>query len=276
MNPATIGQSTRSLTDAIYKVEHFNNQDQKEREAMDMDTFHRQTLLQKMKEADESFKERQELAIQAEEERKRDQALAEARHKQEKELEDKYNKEIEDHWYWGGVLGKNERSEFTHADNHLDNLKDDNYHSVELSKGFRQITKHKPRHEKLSGYSKDAFVYKAPFREYSYDYSNDKLYPNDKRYLTEDNVLNLQQKCLSDNSVESAFERKFEEKTGETPTSEVKENFQSEVDPKLKEIYTKTLSPQENLPKENQVSLFTYWHCLILVIIFFLLFRNNN
>jgi hypothetical protein len=285
MNPATINQSSRLITDAIYANEYFENQDEKERTAITMDEFHRQTIVKQLEDYANRKKEiEKSISLSKEQEKLKENSSLE-REKYYKELELKHQWDpFKNHWYWGEYA--NEKSSITPSPTSIpsglsgsttniiiDNLDSDNVVKIELSPDYKTVDSGN-RLEVLEGTPiNSSCIYRAPFREYCYDYKNDKLIPNDKRYITDTNVLNLEQKCLNDNSETEAFNRKLEEKTEEKP--KIKEGFEDLVDSKLMKIYSKTLSPQDDLEKSEMklVSNFTYWQCLIIIIIFFLLFR---
>uniref|UniRef100_A0A6C0E7T1 Uncharacterized protein n=1 Tax=viral metagenome TaxID=1070528 RepID=A0A6C0E7T1_9ZZZZ len=274
MNPATINQSSRLITDAIYKYEYFENQDKQEREAITMDEFHRKEVLKQLEESANRTKELEKLISSSKEQEELRNKMASERDKYYKDLEQTHLWDpLKNHWYWGEYASVTPTPGPSQApknnDFNLDNLDSDNVVKVELSQDYTRIGR-SGNHKVLEGTPiNSGCVYRAPFREYCYDQKNDKLIPNDKRYVTDSNVLNLEQKCLdnnNNNTEEAAFNQKFKEKV------EMKEGFENILDPKLMQIYTKTLSPQDD-SGEKFISNFTYWHCLILIIIFFLLFR---
>jgi hypothetical protein len=271
MNPATINQSSRLITDAIYAKEHFENQDQKEREAITMDEFHRGEILRQFEENANRTKELEKLVLASKEEEELQKNKASERNKYYKDLEEKYQwTPLKSHWYWSEYLNNTPPPNDKNVPAYLDNLNSDNTVKIELSSDYKHINSGANVKVLEGAQIGTGCVYRAPFREYCYDHTNDKLIPNDKRYITDNNILNLEQKCLSNNGESEAFDQKFKEKI------ESKEGFENEnlLDSKLMSIYTKTLYPQEDL-EPGFISNFTYWHCLILVIIFFLLFRGN-
>jgi len=282
MNPATINQSSRLLTNSLYATEHFNDLDQKEREAMTMDEFHRQTYAKQLEENNRQRQELEENALRVEEDQKVKKDQAKERHEAVQKLEDEYYSNLQKNQWSGGSYNLDSgQDSYGPIDNHLDNLKSKTYHNVEISDSPKKIGKYNEAKDKIGTLIKKTFTYRAPFREYAYDVETDKLIPEGDRYVTDNNVLNLKSNCLKNNDIQEVFDQKYKEKTAaaaKKSSASTKESFVgSELDPKLMEIYTKTLSPQDELDnKAESSSIFSYSHCLILVIIFFLLFRNTQ
>lgn len=276
MNPATINQSSRLLTNSLYATEHFNDLDQKERDAMDMDEFHSQIYMKQLEENSKNRQYLEEQSLQAMEDQKMNDEKAQNRSNAEKELEDKYYWDLQKNdWYWGDYNKNINQSSYGNVDNHLDNLNPKTYQNIEISDKPTEIGSYEEGKEGVGSITDKTFTYRAPFREYTYDVENKKLVPNDQRFVTEDNVLNLKNKCIPSDDLQGIFDQKYKEKVETTITeSFVSNDLDPKLDAKLMEIYTKTLSPQEDLPKVK-TSIFTYSHCLILVIIFFLLFRST-
>lgn len=284
-NFATINQSSRCITQDIYNTEKFADVDKKDREAIDMDTYNQQIYQEQLKKVKENNdliqKEISETKINLNASREK----AKEREAKERAMQDELAwNGLQNDWYWGSYSNDVTKTSFSPIDNYLDKMKPESYLPVKLSKGYQVVGNYDEYTVPTAAETTKTFVYTSPFRDYLYDIKNDRLLPA--------NSVNINQKEPEvtptpqdpQDQINKAFNTKLQLKnidtTVPTPTSTpLNEGFTSDVDPKLYEIYQKTLPP--NPPKEmDSVSYdvdytYNYLYVLIVSIILFLLFKSS-
>ena len=228
-----------------------------------------------------------------------------------KKLKEKENADIDrrnnDGWaffkddeFWKYYFENINKSGYSESDNYLDNLKEDRYFPIKISKEYHQIGKFEETPLGRATYKSNYEVYQGPKREYIYDVGQNKLYPDKPNFVAteEDKLKNLQLHGLSQedpmkdynllintkiNSVEKKIEAEQINKTP-NPLEKTTDKFEN-VDKRLAEIYMKTLPPSEykydgsldyektNESKSSEYFIY-YIYCFILVIFLYILFRT--
>jgi hypothetical protein len=290
-NFATVIQSDNPLTQNLYTEEFANvvkTPKNNFREAVDMEKYHTEMYELQLEE-----NKKKRFAVE------QDAAKRVADYnKMTKKLKDRYNKflekhkndgweGLENHWYWKHYFSNINKPGYTNLDNQLDNMKEDRFHPIELSKdGYYKIGEFENTTNISTNFVENPAIYKSPYGEYIYDHDDDLLYPpqkeqdtnnlvgdgskNDDKSLIDD-AFNLKQKELirevQKNKTSVAFSSNIENKTKS-------EEFTS-VDPKLAEIYQKTLlTPTPTQPPKRNL-LFNYIYCLIFILFLFLVFKST-
>jgi len=286
-NLATINQSSRCITQDIYNTEKFADIDKKDREAIDMDTYNQQIYKEQMIRAKENNDLIQKEISEAKINLNASREKAKEREAKERAMQDDLAwNGLKNDWYWGSYSNDITKTSFSPLDNYLDKMKPESYLPIKLSKGYQVIGQFDEYTVPTAAETTKTFVYQSPFRDYLYDIKYDRLLPA--------NSVNNHQKETDATSsptvdpqeqVNHAFNTKLLLKNTETipsstpspSTSPITEGFTSDVDPKLYEIYQKTLPP--NPPKENfsyDVDYtYNYLYVLIISIILFLLFKST-
>ena len=290
-NLATINQSSRCITQDIYNMEKFENVDKKDREAIDMDTYNQQIYKEQIKKAKENNdliqKEISEAKINLNSSREK----AKEREAKERAMqEDLAWNGLQNDWYWGSYSNDITKTSFSPLDNYLDKMKPESYLPVKLSKGYQVIGNFEEYTVPTAAETKKTFVYQSPFRDYLYDVKHDRLLPsNSVNNHQEDNEITSAPTVDPHEQINKAFNTKLllkntdptksSEKQTNSVATPITEGFTSDVDPKLYEIYQKTLPPNPPIEKET-VSYdvdytYNYLYVLIISIILFLLFKSS-
>lgn len=206
--------------------------------------------------------------------------------------------EFKNHWFWKHYFLNTNNTSYSEKDNINDSLNENNYIPVEISKDFQPV-----------GDSAD-FDYIAPYVEnhhyylkndgskYIYNYPHNLMFPVEQNIdknspevikqdlkvsanaqtddiQTLDLALKLKEK-LSQQKNQNMQNMQNKETEKENTQKESKEHFES-LDPKLVQIYQKTLPPGETHPPpkvENKNMLFNYLYCLIFIVFVYIVFRN--
>ena len=208
--------------------------------------------------------------------------------------------------FWKYYFDNINKTGYSESDNYLDNLKEDRYFPIKISKEYQQIGTFEESPFGKARYTSNYQVYQGPNREYIYDVGQNKLYPDKPNFIPteEDKLKNLQLHGLSSedpmkdynllinakiNSVDQKIKAEQLNKTS-SPTEKAIEKtidkFEN-VDKRLAEIYMKTLPPseykydgsfdKENTEKTKSSEQFLYYiYCFILVIILYILFRTPS
>jgi hypothetical protein len=191
---------------------------------------------------------------------------------------------LKDDWYWGSYATDVAKTSYSTIDNYNDKLKDSAYEPIKISNEYQLIGNFIENENPSAGKTTKQMVYKSPIRDYIYDIKYDRLFPADEYQETSSSKIN----DIEDETekINKAFNVKHnitpEPSSIPTPSSTLNttEGFvsNSNVDPKLVEIYQKTLPPSEYVNK-NTVSYdveysYNYLYVLIIVIILFLLFKS--
>jgi hypothetical protein len=278
MLSATINQSTRLITDGIYKNEHFEVIDKKDREAIDMDTYNQQIYqlqldqLQVNRDLIKKQVNDNKFDFKVKQEKIKERSLKEQK-MQDAQAWDR----LKDDWYWGSYSKDVSKSSYSDLDNYTNKLKDSAYEPIKISNEYKVIGNFIQDEQPTTSTIDKQFIYKSPFRDYIYDIKDDRLLPAN---LTNETP---QPTIVEDENekVNKAFNAKHNINATSSPTSTSStEGFisNSNIDPKLIEIYQKTLPPNEYVNKDN-VSYdveysYNYLYVLIIVIILFLLFKS--
>jgi hypothetical protein len=287
MLSATINQSSRLITDELYSNEHFEVIDKKDREAIDMDTYNAQMYKLQLEQINANREQIKKQINDTQFDFKQRNEKLKARGLKEQEMQDEQAwNGLKDDWYWGSYAKDVSKTSYSTLDNYNDKLKDSSYEPIKISNEYQLIgnfIENKPplSYETTTRQS----VYESPFRDYIYDVKYDRLLPANGNQETPNPNIN----DIEDNTekINKAFNIKYNIKPEPTPISsstpepDMNEGFvsnNSNVDPKLIEIYQKTLPPSEYVNK-NTVSYdveysYSYLYVLIIVIILFLLFKS--
>lgn len=276
MLSATINQSTRLITDGIYADEHFEVIDKKDREAIDMDIYNEQMFKLQMEQLNANRELIRKQASDTQLELKNRSEKLKARELKEQQMQDEraWNG-LKDDWYWGSYSTDVSKTSYSELDNYTEKLNNSTYIPVKISNEYQPIGEFVENPNSIAGVADKNFIYKSPIRDYTYDVKYDRLFPSDSKETVPDPV---QFKSESD-KINQLFNMKHNITPTPSPT-QTTEGFvdSSNVDPKLMEIYQKTLTPNEYVNK-NTVSYdveysYNYIYVLIIVIILFLLFKN--
>jgi hypothetical protein len=288
---ATINQSIRSITNSLYNSEKFKSIDKKDMAAIDMDTYNQQIYEEQLKKAKENRelikKEIEEAKINLNASREK----AKEREEKERLLQDQLAwNGLENDWYWGSYLNDVNKTSFSPIDNYLDKMKPDSYLPIKLGTGYKVIGDDFKEYIVPTGeQTKKSFEYKTPFRNYIYDIKYDRLIPAnnvvppEKKSEVEINDPTMD----AGTKINTSFNTKYNIPSPTSPTTSpttgssgvLKEGFESsQLDPKLYEIYQKTLPPSEY--KDPTISYdvgytYTYIYVLIIAIILYLLFKSS-
>jgi hypothetical protein len=288
MLSATINQSSRLITDELYANEQFEVIDKKDREAIDMDTYNDQMYKLQLEQINANREQIKKQINDTQFDFKQRTEKLKARGLKDQEMQDEQAwNGLKDHWYWGSYAKDVSKTSYSTLDNYNDKLKDSAYEPIKLSNEYQLIgnfieNKNPSSYETITRQS----VYESPFRDYIYDVKYDRLLPANG---TPPETPNSNINDIEDNTekINKAFNIKYNIKPEPTPISsstpepDMNEGFvsnNSNVDPKLIEIYQKTLPPSEYVNK-NTVSYdveysYSYLYVLIIVIILFLLFKS--
>jgi hypothetical protein len=230
-----------------------------------------------------------------------------AKNLKEKEIADT-EKRNNDGWaffkddeYWNYYFENINKSGYSESDNYLDNLKEDRYFPIKISKEYQQIGNFEESPINKASYKSNYEIYQGPKREYIYDVGQNKIYPDKPNFIPteEDKLKNLKLHGLSEedpqkdynlliNAKINSIDKKIQAEQSKTDeqSKTTKDKFEN-VDKRLAEIYMKTLPPNEykydgsiDYTKPNESiktnSFIYYIYCLILVIILYILFRKPS
>ena len=291
---ATINQSVRSITNGLYNSEKFESVDKKDMEAIDMDTYNQQIYEEQMQKAKENRELIQKEIDEAKINLNASREKAKEREEKERLLQDQLAwNGLEKDWYWGSYLNDITKTSYSPIDNYLDKMKPESYLPVKLGTGYKVIGNDFQEYSVQTGTPIDkSFEYKSPFGNYIYDIKHDRLIP--ENHLNQNELLDstttpnptIDPTMEPTEKVNVAFNVKYNIKntvptptTSATSTSKITEGFEnSQLDPKLHEIYQKTLPPSEysETTVSNDVDYtFTYVYVLIIAIILYLLFKSS-
>lgn len=292
LNFATVDKDENSITNNLFSKDskekkHKNNF----REAVDMEKYHTDMYKLQLKEAAENrIKTEKDAKKRMEDYNKTAKKIEERHNKFLAEIQEAQNKEwnkFKDDWYWKSYFENLNKPGYTPLDNYLDNMKDDRYVPIELSDGYYPIGEFEENKQSPDNYEfvANSEIYKTPIREYVYDYPNDIIYPNTPTPNPNSKVQNTNIETLfkikeselnKENKEETKKETKNKNNENNENNDEEREDFSS-VDPKLAQIYQKTL-PGNNvsttpIPKKRNI-IFNYLYCIIFIIFLFLIFKS--
>lgn len=294
MNCASIKESENPLTENLNFSEDFETTTQ----AIDMEKYNEMVILQQFEDVK---KKRKEVETDANKRVQEYNAIA-------KGLKDRYTVFLEktntkngwddfkNHWYWKSYFENINKTGYSEEDNQRDNLNPANYYPVELTKEYQQIGNFNAVSDEPAPYVDEDRVYLSSSGEYEYDYVQNKIFPKDKKMVYDENTvdgvkekikeLQNQPLQLTDKQEEKVSNLVFKLKelknnpsnitSVPTPT-QIKEDFES-VDPKLVEIYQKTLPPNEYNIKPKPIKrnlLLNYTYCLIFILFLYLVFKTS-
>ena len=285
LNFASVIQSDNPLTQNLYN-KFINGVDAKKdnfREAIDMEKYHTEMYNAQL---EDSKKKR--LAVEEDAaKRVADYNIASKKIKQRyQEFLDKHKNDgwdgFENHWYWKHYFNNNNKSGYTELDNQLDNMNENRFHPIEMNnKGYYQIGDFEDSTNITSTFVENPAIYKAPTGDYVYDHDDDLLYPNQKNtpIPTPTGIKkeqNNKQQNNNENVVNATFKLKQKEleKEEKAEQGEKSEDFTS-VDPKLAQIYQKTLVQTTPTPAPKRNLLFNYIYCLIFIIFLYLVLKSS-
>ncbi len=286
LGSATISQSTRSLTDDLYNSEKNDIQDQKDRQAIDMDTYNQQILKEQIDKANQTREMINKNIEQINIERQNIKKKQSEREIKERELQDNAAwSSLKDHWYWGSYFNDVTKTAFSPLDNYLEKSKPESYLPIKLGDKYSVVGADYIEYEfPKANVTDQAFVYRSPFRDYVYDVKYNKLIPADATYEQPTPEPTKSQEEL----FQKAFDLKYNppSKEGfENPIKPEKDNKNNNsIDPKLYEIYQKTLTPDEYKNtdiSENENNVldiiysYNYIFIIIIALILFLLFQSS-
>jgi len=293
MNCASIKESENPLTENLSISEDFETTTQ----AIDMEKYNEMVILQQIEDVG---KNRKQVEADANKRVQEYNSMA-------KGLKDRYNAFLEktnskngwddfkNDWYWKSYFENVNKTSYSEQDNQRDNLNPDNYFPIELNKDYQQIGKFNVMSDEPAPYVDEERVYLSSTGEYEYDYVQNKIFPKDKKIVYDENTIDGIKQKIKDlqnqpleltnkqkDSVSNLVFKLKELKNNNTnnnhnTTPQTKEEFES-VDPKLVEIYQKTLPPTENNIKQKPIKrnlLLNYVYCLIFVLFLYLVFKTS-
>lgn len=289
MNCASIKESENPLTENLNYSEGF---DPNAELAIDMEKYNEMVILQQIEDVK---KKRKEVEDDANKRVTEYNAIA-------KGLKDRYAaflektksvngwNDFQNDWYWKSYFENINNTSYTEEDNQHDNLDPKNYYPIELNKEYQQIGDFNAMSDEPAPYVDEEKVYLSSSGEYEYDYVQNKIFPKDKKNVYDENTIDgVKQKIkdLQNQPVELTNKQKEnvsnlvfklkELKNDVNSTVQTKEEFES-VDPKLVEIYQKTLPPNEYNIKIKPIKrnlLLNYMYCLIFVLFLYLVFKSS-
>jgi hypothetical protein len=281
MLSATINQSTRLITDELYANEKFEVIDKKDREAIDMDTYNDQMYKLQLEQINANREQIKKQISDTQFDLKQRNEKLKARGLKEQEMQDEQAwNGLKDDWYWGSYAKDVSKTSYSTLDNYNDKLKDSSYEPIKISNEYQLIGNFIENENIIPATIDKQSIYKSPFRDYIYDVKYDRLLPaNGIQETPNTNINDIENNT---EKINKAFNIKYNIKPESTPTQtpDMNEGFVSNnnVDPKLIEIYQKTLPPNEYVNK-NTISYdveysYNYLYVLIIVIILFLLFKS--
>ena len=242
-------------------------------DSVEMDNFNEQILRDKNKNAE---KNRAMISQQINninlEKQKREEKIKQ-REKKQKDLIDKGAWDgIKNDWYWGSNNLK--KTSYSEIENSLDNLKESNYLPVPLSNEYKIMGNDETDEEKNKIQMAKPFIYQSPLKDYIYDVKNNQLVSYNN---------NISEKTEEANKILPTLSPTVSPTLSPTlnptsiPTLSVKEGFMNNinVDPKLFEIYQKTLTTKKNTVSYDVDYTYNYVFVLIIIIVLFLLFKSS-
>ncbi len=289
LNFASVIQSDSPLTQNLYSEEFMDvkNTNKKDnfREAVDMEKYHTEMYNQQL---EESKKKRMEVEKDAAK-RVADYNIASKKIKQRyQEFLDKHKNDgwngFENHWYWKYYFNNIDKSGYTELDNQLNNMNENRFQPIEMNKkGYYQIGEFEENTNIASNFVENPAIYKAPIGDYVYDQDDDLLYPNQKNTSLPTGT-GMKKENNNDNVVNSTFKLKQKElekeeqiskdTENETKTKTKKSEDFTSVDPKLAQIYQKTLVETIPTPAPKRNILFNYIYCLIFILFVYLVVKS--
>jgi hypothetical protein len=194
--------------------------------------------------------------------------------------------EFKNHWFWKYYLSNSDKTSYTEQDNINDSLNDKNYKSIEISKDFQPIGENN-NFDNIAPYVENHPYYITnDGSKYIYNYPNNLMFPleknvneNSPEFIKQQLQMSVDTQRNDKKTLDLALKlkEKLNQKNQDQNTeTNSKEHFES-LDPKLVQIYQKTLPPGETPPppKEERNILFNYIYCIIFVIFVYLVFRST-
>ncbi len=178
------------------------------------------------------------------------------------------------------------RPGYSEMDNHLDNLNPKKYEKVELpdpknteTPKYHIIGSYEDQDLTTGGTTNETNIYRTPYGKYIYDQSTDNIYPANSYGKSIGSLYN-QSEDNNDSMSEKLFKLKYKDSNEKDEDNDNKKSDEKfiDMDPQLSTIYKKILTmPLSNndkdLKNESWSMLYGYILCLIIVLIFFLLFK---
>jgi len=251
-------------------------------DAIDMDIYNEQIYKEQNERAQ---KNREMIAKQNEDtllEKKQRQEKLKEREQKEKDLFDEraWNG-LKNDWYWGSYSDDVKKTSYTNVDNYMDKLNPEMYNQIPLSKDYKVIGDYKVYEKANAGSIDKPFLYKSPFRDYVYDVKNNRLIPNETAPNITPVPTNIPQDVPTSTLTATLNPTTTPSSTlvltpTETPLP-LKEGFSdNNIDPKLFEIYQKTIpSNKKNTVSYDVDYTYNYVFVLIIMIVLFLLFKSS-
>lgn len=251
-------------------------------DAIDMDVYNDQIY----KEQNEKAQKNREMIVKQNEEtllekKKREEKLKKREQKEKKLFDERAWNGLKNHWYWGSYSDDVKKTSYTNVDNYMDKLNPSMYSQIPLTKDYKVIGDYKAYEQENAGSIDKPFLYKTPFRDYIYDVKNNRLIANENNTnITPIPTTNPQDVPLATtSSTLTTTSTLTTQSTPSTTSLPLKEGFSDnniDVDPKLFEIYQKTVHTN----KKNTVSYdvdytYNYVFVLIIMIVLFLLFKSS-
>lgn len=238
-------------------------------DSIDMDNFNEQILKEKNKNAE---KNREMVTQQINninlEKQQREEKLKQREQKQKDLIDKGAFDSVKNDWYWSSYNNNLKKTSYSEIDNSLDNLKASNYLSVPLSHEYKIIGNDETNQEEEKVQMAKPFIYKSPLKDYIYDVKNNKLV-----------TYNISEKNEEDHKIIPTISPTISPILLPTisPTLTAKEGFTNDinVDPKLFEIYQKTLTTKKNTVSYDVDYTYNYVFVLIIIIVLFLLFKSS-
>ena len=256
-----------------YRIDKDKDDDKKKEikmiDSIDMDNFNEQILKEKNKNAQKNREMITQEINDINLEKQQRQKKLKKREQKQKDLIDKgaWN-DIKNDWYWSSYNNNLKKTSYSEIDNSLDNLKASNYLPVPLSHEYKIIGNDEINEKEKKVEMAKPFIYQSPLKDYIYDVKNNKLI-----------TYNISEKNEEDHKIIPTISPTISPILLPTisPTLTAKEGFTNDinVDPKLFEIYQKTLTTKKNTVSYDVDYTYNYVFVLIIIIVLFLLLKSS-
>jgi len=237
-------------------------------DSIDMNNFNEQILREKNKNAKKNRqminKQINDINLEKQQRKEKIKQREEREQKQKDLIKKSTWNAVKNDWYWGSYNNNLKKTSYSEVDNSLDNLKKSNYLSVPLSNEYKIIGNDETNEEEKKVQTAKPFIYQSPLKDYIYDVKNNQLV-----------AYNISEKNEEDTKITATSSPTLP--STPIPSLSVKEGFSNDinVDPKLFEIYQKTLTTKKNTVSYDVDYTYNYVFILIIIIILFLLFKSS-
>jgi hypothetical protein len=289
MSFATINESDKTLTNNLSSKNEKDDNKSKFTEAIDMEKYNETVINEQIEKSNINRQQIEEDAKKRVEDYNKKAEELKMRALQYDKEQNKGWAEFKNHWFWKHYFSNANKTTYTEQDNINDSLNDKNYQSVEISKDFQPIGESYTFDEPAPYVENHQYYITNDGSKYMYNYPHNLMFPVDKNININSPEFIKQQLQISVDGqhndkktldlalkLKEKLNQKNQENQEQNTKTESKEHFES-LDPKLVQIYQKTLPPGETPPppKEERNILFNYIYCIIFVIFVYLVFRST-